>query len=279
MPKKTDYDTIKNQFKERGYLLLSTEYKSLKDKLQYLCPIHSDMGMQEITYNAFSCGKGCRYCGYERTRKAKFIDENTLRDGMDDRGYIYIGRIVNDQLRAGILYVCPKHRNQGVMYIEMSNFKQGHGCPSCGYEKYSGKNHYKWQGGISTLRLYLADKINDWKVESLKEGKYKCAVSGATANLEVHHTYPYHFIINDTLDELGLDIRDNISEYSEEELKNIIDKFKEIHYRHPLGVVLHHDIHRLYHKMYGNNAGYQEYIKFVELYKTGVLESVAAVVA
>lgn len=54
------------EFKKRGYILLSKEYKSSHSKLDYICLNHEDKGVLSITYNNLVAkGSGCWYCGNE----------------------------------------------------------------------------------------------------------------------------------------------------------------------------------------------------------------------
>lgn len=56
-----DFDVISEEFKKRGYTLLSTkdEYHGAFEKLRYLCPIH---GEQQTDWSNFRAGKGCPEC-------------------------------------------------------------------------------------------------------------------------------------------------------------------------------------------------------------------------
>lgn len=56
-----DFNMIENEFKSRGYTLLSTkeEYRGAFKKLRYLCPIH---GEQKTDWNNFRAGKNCPEC-------------------------------------------------------------------------------------------------------------------------------------------------------------------------------------------------------------------------
>ena len=61
--RKVDYELVKKEFDERGYILLSKEYIKNSCQLEYLCPKHLDRGVQYITFGNFTAGKGCPYCG------------------------------------------------------------------------------------------------------------------------------------------------------------------------------------------------------------------------
>ena len=49
---KYTYEDVLKSFEERGYTLLTTkdEYKSVTQKLQYICNKHKDKGVLEISY-------------------------------------------------------------------------------------------------------------------------------------------------------------------------------------------------------------------------------------
>lgn len=65
----TSIDTIRAEFEKdpRGYVLLSTEYTSGKDKLDYICPNHPETPMS-ISLNNYRKGKGCRLCYRDNCR-------------------------------------------------------------------------------------------------------------------------------------------------------------------------------------------------------------------
>jgi hypothetical protein len=56
MAKKLEYSYIYNKFRERDYTLVSTEYKSCKDKLLVMCPKEHEC---VITWSHFRKGHGC----------------------------------------------------------------------------------------------------------------------------------------------------------------------------------------------------------------------------
>ena len=71
MRRKINYDMVKKEFEERGYILLSSEYINNSTKLQYLCPNHLDKGVQEITFANFTKGRGCGYCAQRKKKTPK----------------------------------------------------------------------------------------------------------------------------------------------------------------------------------------------------------------
>lgn len=69
-----NFGIIQQAFLERGYTLLSTkeQYINNSTKLQYICPKHPDE-IQEISWNNFRDGHGCRYCGNKNSQGENYI--------------------------------------------------------------------------------------------------------------------------------------------------------------------------------------------------------------
>lgn len=82
---KPDFEFVKQEFKDKGYILLSNEFefKNMSTKLRYKCLKHEDKGELLITYSHFKQGRGCYYCGKESSinkRTEKFTDESIKID-------------------------------------------------------------------------------------------------------------------------------------------------------------------------------------------------------
>lgn len=108
-----------------------------------------------------------------------------------------------------------------------------------------------YKGGITSLFSEMRRNITQWKIDSTKQCGFLCIFTGERFN-HIHHLYSFNKIAQQTLNELGLiSVYEDISLYTKEELKVIIDKCLEIHYRFPLGVCLTEDIHSIFHAEYG----------------------------
>ncbi|HIH62772.1 MAG TPA: hypothetical protein HA283_00595 [Nanoarchaeota archaeon] len=151
-------------------------------------------------------------------------------------------------------FICNKHPNLGIQSTKIRNIIEHYGgCKICSYDSRREENSYLWKGGISSLHNYLRCKINSWKIDSLKKYNYKCAISGQNEQLEIHHIYPFNKIINDTLIELNLVLKYQISDYSKEELKLIEEKCLELHYKNGLGIPLLPELHKSLHMLFGKS--------------------------
>jgi len=132
-----------------------------------------------------------------------------------------------------------------------------------------GELNPNYKGGISSLYQELRRNIKQWKLDSMENCNYKCILIGKRFD-NIHHLYSFDNIIQDTLKETGLILYNNISDYTEIELKMLIDKCLEIHYRHPLGVCLSENVHLRFHMEfgYGNNTVGQ-FEEFINNYYKG----------
>lgn len=145
---KYSYEEIKKEFEEKGYILLSKEFKGVLEKLEYICPKHKDKGSQFITFSKLhSCNRGCKYCGHERTAKKRRIDFDKKYDKnlCIKHGFEYIDTIRKDG-KIMIMFICNKHRELGIQYMVKPNMQRDiKGCKYC-----SGKQLPEW---------YVLDKL------------------------------------------------------------------------------------------------------------------------
>jgi len=107
-----------------------------------------------------------------------------------------------------------------------------------------------YKGGISNIENELRRNINQWKLDSMKECNFKCIITGERFD-HIHHLYSFDNIVRDTLEELKLPIYETISNYTDMEIKQIICKCTEIHYRYPLGKCMKEEYHKIFHQNYG----------------------------
>lgn len=121
--------------------------------------------------------------------------------------------------------------------------------------------------GYYTLINYIRMNIVDWKKESMKASGYKCVVTGEVFD-DIHHKYSFNSILKETLDLVNIDDRESIDDYTDDELKLILNTFKSIQSRYPLGACVTKKIHTLFHQTYGyGNNTPEQWDEFLENYK------------
>lgn len=254
---------LEAMFSEAGYELLS-EYTGSNDKLLFRCPIHGEM---DISYANFVQGRRCRKCGTDKIRTPY---DNVVAE-FKKHGYTLLTKeyFGNKQL---LEYICDKHPNE-ISKIRYNDVQQGHGCPYCKNEATSerqkGENHHNWTGK-SELNDWLRTLLTPWKSDSLKAANYLCDITGSNGTFQIHHTYPFNKIVDDTLTELGLDVKVEIGEYTADERDLIETNFIKNNYKHGLGKVILDPVHKLFHHIYGQrNANIEQYSEFKTRWEAG----------
>lgn len=119
-------------------------------------------------------------------------------------------------------------------------------------ETISGENHYEWKGGVKPLKHFLRNKLSTWRLNSLKEHNYACFITGRSdSNLDIHHAYSFNKIFYETMNRAGIDIRDSIGKYTQDELNLIENVFRKTHDKYGLGYPMLEELHREFHNIYG----------------------------
>lgn len=124
-----------------------------------------------------------------------------------------------------------------------------------------------------SLSKYIRGQIWDWKKKSMENCDYKCVFTGSK-NFQIHHLYNVNSMINDVFKLNDIKREEDLSDYSKEELENIVNLFISEQDKHPLGVCVSKDIHVLFHSLYGqyNNTPKQWY-QFEKDYKNGLYDN------
>ena len=132
--------------------------------------------------------------------------------------------------------------------------------------------HFNKDGsGYEGLTKYLRGHLQTWKNESMKNCNYQCVLTGSK-DFAIHHKYGFANIVNETIEEYNIEIKD-YKDYTQEELEDILEKFQIVHSRYPLGVCVRKDIHLLYHSIYSKCVNTEDqWNLFVVDFKNGVYD-------
>lgn len=199
-------------------------------------------------------------------------DENIVNDAFLRCDYIKLEDYINR--KTPIKFICKKHYDKGIQETTYAVVRQySSGCKYCRYEKISGENQHNWKGGISDLSSHLRSKTYFWKVDSFEHYGYKCVLTNLGIDIELHHTYSFSSMINDTLKELNIPVFECVNKYSDKELELIENKCTELHYKFGYGVPLNMEIHKLFHKIYGkHNNTPEQFEEFKSRFLNGEFE-------
>ena len=126
-----------------------------------------------------------------------------------------------------------------------------------------------------TCYTALADMIRTslwtWKNEVLKESNYTCRLTGKVGgDLVVHHKLSFNIIMNEAMDKIDFEVRTSIDDYSNEELELLKNTFFKLQEAYGEYVCINKDVHRLFHRIYGNGDNTPEqFDEFERDFKNG----------
>ncbi|MGG0667622.1 hypothetical protein ABE073_03745 [Lederbergia citrisecunda] len=258
---------IENESKS-GYKMVDESYEDDR-KIKIQC----DKGhVTDIIYGNFVSGARCIECSY-LNRQLKY-DFSYVKSTFESKGYKVISteyKGVKDKLQV----ICQNGHEQNKSF---SSLLSGYGCYTCFYEGNRGENHFNWKGGVSSLNEYLRIYLSEWKRESMRQYDFKCDVTGedGRGQLEVHHLQPFSNIVANILKLLGLEYRENIGCYSENEKQSLLYELEK-HHKENLGVPLLKDIHTQFHQTFDfHNNTPEQYFFFKNNYQEILAGNVTA---
>jgi hypothetical protein len=262
--RRLDFAIIIEEFKSRNLELLSEEkdYKTNKSKLSFICKEHEEIGFQKIDWNSFKQKeRDCKICGtqryraYIRTLKKNFDD---VKKAFDLNGDILITTETEYSNNRSVLrYICPYHRDEGIIETDWSHYGQGKRCIYCKGDNFKGANNPRWKGGITNISYALRPSSTyQWRKDSINYYESKCVVTKEAfidgSGAEVHHNNKnYSDIFIEMLQVLDLDIRESIDLYTCEQIDKMKTVLSELHYKYGYGIPLKKEVHDLFHKDYG----------------------------
>ena len=187
-----DFSVVVEGFKEREYILVSKEkdYVNAHSKLSFLCPNHLEQGMLTTTWGDFNSGKGCRYCGVEKSADSRRKSIQYWRDMFSEKGCTLISENVPNS-KARVKFTCNKHPDV-IQESALYHFQEGASCCHiCGKEATSGENHHSWKGGITPERhsIRTSAQYKYWRIGVLISDGHTCQCCGSRIkkDLVVHH--------------------------------------------------------------------------------------------
>ena len=126
--RKLSYEYVRDKFAERGYRLLSTEYKGVSYKLDYECQKHKGLP-NSISYNDFRKGAGCRYCGTEKRDAARRVPFETVKKAFEEMGYELLDKEYKNN-RTPMRFKCPNHPDKETK-MTYKSVRNGVRCVYC----------------------------------------------------------------------------------------------------------------------------------------------------
>ena len=135
MLKRTSIEDVRSKLLAKHIKLLDTEYLGEKHDYRCKCLIHTDIPEFGVNLDRFihANGYGCPACAYEAVQRAHRTDESDIKHLVVSLGYEYVGTDFNNRSagRTVVRYLCPHHREQGILSKPLGKFRVGGGCPFC----------------------------------------------------------------------------------------------------------------------------------------------------
>lgn len=131
---KPSWNDIVAAFELNDYELLSTEYISSKSKLKYVCNKHRSEGVQSVTYNNIKFGFGCKFCGRDKTTKARRLNTEQVADIFAANDMILVTGQEYINTSQKLAYICKHHKEYDIQYMSTSNAYRNR-CPHCNVYK------------------------------------------------------------------------------------------------------------------------------------------------
>lgn len=239
-------EDAKNYFANHNCELLDESYVNARTKMNYKCKCGN---LAQISFDTFKKGVRCKHCGIEKMSESRTLNYDYVKDYFVIQDCLLLEEeYIN--AHTPMKYMCDcggKHK------INFNNFKNGQRCVDCKIKNGSGENSPSWLGGITELNNYLRNSTltNTWRKESMFKCNYQCVITNNKKDFEVHHLYPFHKIVKQTIEILNMPIYDLVNKYTQDELKIIEKTFNDIHSSYGLGVILNKQIHEAFHLSYG----------------------------
>jgi transcription initiation factor IIE alpha subunit len=123
-PPKT-IDSVRKEFKQRDFTLLSTEYKNNTEKLKFHC---SKGHENEMSYTNWRRSTGCVVCGEEQKKSKLKHDYNFVKGIFEEKNCVLLTTEYINNLQK-LKYICPN--NHAVETTFQSFYRSNNECIIC----------------------------------------------------------------------------------------------------------------------------------------------------
>ena len=229
---------------ERQTLTLHIKPEKLYDfKEAVLKDYHNDFGGYEMSSVNFLAGHRCPYCASRKTHPKDSVGQAII-DMYDEE---YLWKIWNKELNKGldpfkissnsqikIWWNCPDGKHKPFLRSCDSSIFCNFNCNKCSYDRMIGENSPRWNPNLTDEDRQNSRGYQEY-IQFVKDimarDNYTCQITGIISNghnLVVHHLDGYNWC-----KERRVDVTN--------------------------GIVIHEDIHKLFHHIYGygNNTEFQ----------------------
>lgn len=272
--KQTFCDFI-NKLNEHGHILVG-DYINFKTKtlVDYNC-IH---GIREVTYNSYRDHPRCLLCFQEEQKiktkehfdnmslkdreafKKKMTEVNREQWNIRKQDKDFMDSFCNS-IKNGMDAMDEERKQERKDNISNTWANKTDEERKQFYLEHGGTNSPQWKG-TSAITDYCRNLVR--KKDILSKNNYTCQLTGKTGRLAIHHIYSFNLMIQDAHKINNIEIKKTIDLYSKEELKLIENYVIRWHDDECNYIVILEEIHKQFHKIYGNgNNTREQWLEFI----------------
>ena len=120
------------------------------------------------------------------------------------------------------------------------------------------------------LYQFVRARIETWRNNYREQCDYRCCITGKRTNIIVHHCRSFNTLLEETIELLNFEIKDNFANYTAEELENFVINFLDLQEYYGEYVCVSANIHKIFHDIYGyGDNTMEQWNEFVDDYKSG----------
>lgn len=148
-------------------------------------------------YGTVSKSELAKICGYKTGRNLKYTIDD-VKNILNKKGLILVENKDEDKIivHKKISYICTNHKDKGIQERTLDQILHSDTCCKYGgYEKRSGENNNKWNGGITPEKekIRKSNEYREWRNKVFERDNYTCQCCGDSTggNLQAHHKYNF----------------------------------------------------------------------------------------
>jgi hypothetical protein len=147
MSKKYTIEEVRKIFEDEGCILQSKVYKNARTPLDYICECRNE---SKISLDNFKRGKRCNRCGAKKTAEKQKFSYNYVYNYFKEKGCELKSKTYKNT-KILLNYICSCGNESEIRF---GDFKEGHRCRRCGYQKVANKEKLD----ILYVRKYFLDR-------------------------------------------------------------------------------------------------------------------------
>lgn len=230
----------------------------------------------------------------EKEDEEQFIHKSKEEEKIDENigktyGYwLILGKAEPINGRKAYLCQCTRCKEQTIKPVLWNNLSSGKtiscGClvKDLGKERMieqwqneefrdvmSGENNHNWKGGITPIRNYLRNLpiVVKWIEDAKENVNYTCELVGKQCRVETHHIKPFCELVMEAHVLNGIQIKEIVADYTEEELKLLVAYITKWHQDFSNAIVLSREVHRYFHNVFMKGKDRESSVEDIEKFK------------